>query len=260
MKRLVIFNGIVGYNKAQALLYNIDDPEKQVNLYDPTNKCLSLLIDTQPEVISKYVFFERIWEDEGLTITANTFYQHIAMLRRAFEQVGLAQEVIVTIPRKGLALSKEVSLTFEAIHDEVPASSQDDSEVKSITSDSNRDFYHVKLFSSLPYLVLVASVFLGAFFFTQQVNTTKLVPSESLTGFQYLGEVQGCKVSVLSPSITLDEVTTKIKDSGVDCKSYSNVYYSSVPSLKRGSLIACSDNVAVEDKKCLSYFFVASSW
>lgn len=256
MNRLVIFNGIVGYNKAQALLYNIDDPEKQVSLYDPTNKCLSLLIDTQPEVISKYVFFERVWEDEGQAITANTFYQHIAMLRRAFEQVGLTQEVIVTIPRKGLALSKEVGLTFEELHDKAIPSEQDDNEIKSLPTVSTMLFYHKKPFKNLSYLVIVVLVFFVSFFSAQEIHSKKTIPSQSLSGFLHVGDVQGCRVSVLSPSITMDEVTAKIKDSEVDCKSHPDIYYSSVPLLKRSSLIACSDG-STEDKKCLSYFFIA---
>lgn len=59
MKKIVIFDGIVGYNNALSLLYNIDEPEKQVSLYGPTNKCLHLLVENQQEVVSQYVFLNR---------------------------------------------------------------------------------------------------------------------------------------------------------------------------------------------------------
>lgn len=50
MEKIVIFDNLVAYNCANAVLYNMNDPEKQVSLYAPTNKCLSLLIEAWPDI------------------------------------------------------------------------------------------------------------------------------------------------------------------------------------------------------------------
>lgn len=260
MQKLVIFDGMVAYNEDSALLYNVGETEKRVNLYAPTNKCLALLIENRSEVISQNVFFTRVWESNGLSITANTFYQHIAMLRRAFEDVGLEKEVIVTIPRRGLTLSGEISITFEntvdvieMTPDKIVSDSNDDT---SITSHTFQTSYY-KTRSFLIYISFGLLFFVISFYFAQLLLSEKNHSKTLLDTYEHVGSVERCEIFVYSPFSTLKEVEVKIKEDNIDCASNKIIYYSSVPILNRTSLIACSEKNN-ERETCLSYFYITS--
>jgi DNA-binding winged helix-turn-helix (wHTH) protein len=260
MGKLVVFDNLVVYNSSKALLYNINTPEKQSSLYAPTNKCLSLLIEARPDVISQHVFFEQVWEKDGLSITANTFYQHIAMLRRAFEDVGLTQEVIVTIPRRGLCLSDKLSLTFDGDTTEVLCedgpSVLNKQDAVSGTGKRVKQYQPV-LKRLLLYAISGGVVFLLAFFGTQRLTGEGKTPNDILGRYKYIGDVNGCKVSVFSSLSSLEDVRDKINENGIECITYNKIYYSTLPLLNRTSLMACSED-AKEGVKCLSYFFITS--
>lgn len=260
MGKLVIFNGIVVYDKQKALLYNIKEPDKRTSLYAPTNKCLSLLIETRPEVISQHVFFEKVWENDGLSITANTFYQHIAMLRRAFEEVGFKNDVIVTIPRRGLSLSDKLDLSFQDQQEDGLSSTMESlAPLDTVPKEPvQKTMKRRKWLVMLPgYLIIGGFVFGLSFFFSQRVIAPSEARKSALEQYRYIGDVSGCRVSVFSSLTSLDDVRDKIKESGISCGIYNTIYYSTIPLLNRTSLIACSDN-AKEGVKCLSYFLITS--
>lgn len=257
MRKRVIFDNIVVYEPTQALLYNINTPEKKVNLYAPTNKCLSLLIEAKHDVIAQRVFFEKIWEDNGLVITANTFYQHIAMLRRAFEDVGINDEVIVTIPRRGLSLSEKISLSVESISetelsDDLPLKIAYPVPARGIKDKDYRSLKKLALYLALSFLVFGIT-----FYATQQLSESLLIREGIFDKYKYIGDIQGCSVNIYTSLNTLNEVSKKMKESNIDCDTYNKIYYSRIPLLDRTSLIACS-NSKNEAVKCISYFFIKS--
>lgn len=249
---LVFFDNVIAYNSQLALLYNISQPEKKVTLYSRTNKCLALLIERHPDLIPQNDFFENVWENDGLEITANTFYQHIAMLRRAFEEVGFDREVIITIPRRGVSISNEINLTFNVYpEEEVTPSEPSASEPaweKIINIARGNSRYRL---ATITFLSLLT--FLVTFFITIWLLNSNSAKNTSLSQYHGIGDIDKCEIFTFTSRTTLDDVKKDIIKNNVNCSQPQKIYYSTLPFLNRTSLIACETNYKESDA-CISYF------
>lgn len=249
---LVFFDNVIAYNSQLALLYNVSQPEKKVTLYSRTNKCLVLLIEGYPDIISQNNFFENVWENDGLEITANTFYQHIAMLRRAFEEVGFDREVIITIPRRGVSISSEISLIFNASSEkEVTLSKPSTSNpawAKAINIFRKKSRYRLEIITFLSLLT-----FLVTFFITIWLLNSNVDKNTILSQYQGIGDIGKCEIFTFTSNTMLNDVKVNIIKNNINCNYPKKIYYSTLPFLNRTSLIACKKNHKESDA-CISYF------
>ncbi|MEM6160133.1 winged helix-turn-helix domain-containing protein [Erwinia sp. P6884] len=76
----------------------------------PASKCLQILLMNPGKVISREFFFEEVWGKKGIIVSQNTYYQNISILRKALRETGLTEKFIVTVPHKGLTLSKTLKI------------------------------------------------------------------------------------------------------------------------------------------------------
>lgn len=85
------------------------NPEKQtteqVLLHTPTSSCLELLVENQGAILSQDELLDRVWKKKGMVVSTHTVYQNISLIRRAFTQLGLCDDVVTTIPRRGMTLA-----------------------------------------------------------------------------------------------------------------------------------------------------------
>jgi len=100
-----IINGFVEFHPAESTLRNLNDPEKVVVLNSPAGRCLLLLIKRSDQIVTQHEFMEIVWEQNGMLVTPNTFYQNVSILRKGLKKVGLDEGLVVTIPRVGLTLA-----------------------------------------------------------------------------------------------------------------------------------------------------------
>ncbi len=82
----------------------------KVVLSKPAARCLVLLIERQGEVISHDDFITEVWGKKGVVVTKNTYYQSISLLRKKLKELGFDDNIIVTLPRRGLMLVKEAGI------------------------------------------------------------------------------------------------------------------------------------------------------
>ncbi|WP_336277820.1 winged helix-turn-helix domain-containing protein [Cronobacter dublinensis] len=75
------------------------------------NKILSHLVIHHGELVSRNTLFDEVWEKAGLVSSSNTLNQYISVLRKMFSGYLGEKEVIITVPRAGYMLSKEVSIS-----------------------------------------------------------------------------------------------------------------------------------------------------
>ncbi|URQ61288.1 winged helix-turn-helix domain-containing protein [Pantoea alhagi] len=83
-------------------------PEKDTRLNQPTSRCLSLLIERKGSVITQEDFMNEVWRKHGMEVTVNTLYQNISILRKTLKRVGIDENIIITVPKKGITLSAKV--------------------------------------------------------------------------------------------------------------------------------------------------------
>ncbi|QKJ85193.1 transcriptional regulator [Paramixta manurensis] len=71
------------------------------------------LIINQPEIVSQSELIKQGWGDRHAHVSTNAFYQCILTLRRVLKDAGLENDIIRTIPRRGLKIPEHVTITLE---------------------------------------------------------------------------------------------------------------------------------------------------
>ena len=107
-----IINDNIEFRPDSKKLISATNPEINVVLTTPTSRCLLLLLEASPDVVTQQEFFKKVWEDEGMLVPANTLYQNISIIRRGLRAVGETDRILVaTVPRKGFQIDKSVKIT-----------------------------------------------------------------------------------------------------------------------------------------------------
>lgn len=83
-------------------------PRDSLRINIPASRCFSLLIENKGKIVSREKFINEVWRKNGIEVSMNTFYQNISILRRHIKQAGIHEEIIITVPKKGLTLSNSV--------------------------------------------------------------------------------------------------------------------------------------------------------
>lgn len=110
MEHYYLIDGRLCFYPVTNVLKPLDDSIAEVVLSKPASRCFLLLIERQGEVVSHDDFINEVWGKKGIVVTRNTYYQSISILRKRLKALGFDDDVIVTLPRKGLMLSEEVAV------------------------------------------------------------------------------------------------------------------------------------------------------
>ncbi|WP_407197345.1 winged helix-turn-helix domain-containing protein [Citrobacter freundii] len=117
MAHVFLLNSTVVFWPERNVLYAKSDETKRITLSNPATRCLLLLIQQQGQVIERDYFFEHVWYINGAQVTNNTFYQNISLLRRAFKELSLNEELIVTVPKVGIRLEPQLEVLEQKIEE-----------------------------------------------------------------------------------------------------------------------------------------------
>lgn len=106
-------NGKIIFNAYEKSITPSDNegersPKGSLRINIPVSRCFSLLIENKGKVVSREEFINEVWRKNGIEVSMNTFYQNISILRRNIKQAGIHEEIIITVPKKGLTLSNSV--------------------------------------------------------------------------------------------------------------------------------------------------------
>lgn len=100
------------------MLFLIDNREDVVTISNPARRLLELLITSQGKNVPREEIFRKVWDDFGMVSSNNNLNHCISKLRRVLRSLGIEDEVIITIPKLGFTLHKEISV--RAVEDEEP--------------------------------------------------------------------------------------------------------------------------------------------
>ncbi|AKA38254.1 hypothetical protein NE897_10125 [Yersinia ruckeri] len=89
-------NGVI-FSPARRYLHGPDAPP--VILTENNIRFLQLLLNG---ITDKESIINEVWKEQNGAISESSYYGQIYMLRKAFNQVGLNESLIHTIPRKGV--------------------------------------------------------------------------------------------------------------------------------------------------------------
>lgn len=94
----------------KLICINKDFSHQEYNINVPASRCLMLLIENRGKVVTRDEFLKHVWTENGVVVSQNTYYQNISILRRTLRKAGLGNDIIVTLPHRGLTLHPEVEI------------------------------------------------------------------------------------------------------------------------------------------------------
>lgn len=150
-----IINDNIEFRPDSKKLISVTNPEINVVLTTPASRCLLLLLNASPDVVTQQEFFKKVWEDEGMLVPANTLYQNISIVRRGLRAVGETDRILVaTVPRKGFQIDKSVKISRVAAVQEAdvaPDSLQGEDELDGVPHRGGSGAYARRNSTTCPY-------------------------------------------------------------------------------------------------------------
>ncbi|NTX81031.1 transcriptional regulator [Serratia proteamaculans] len=106
----------------ESFIQNLETREYK-KLKHTESQCLLLLLAKQGVVVPQLDLMKFAWGEKHRDVSFNIFYQRILALRKAFVQLGMTKNIIITLPRKGLIIDN--GITIET-HDETSSKLNND--------------------------------------------------------------------------------------------------------------------------------------
>lgn len=110
MKYLI--DNIVAFDDKNGLLENKMSGSSVV-LSTTAIRILAYLLKNQGVVLSREEFFETVWGAYGQDASNNSLNQYLSVLRKAFRNVGLDHEIIITVTKQGFLIKANVEYEEE---------------------------------------------------------------------------------------------------------------------------------------------------
>jgi len=181
LKKYIINNEVifdVNLNELVSLLKS----GESVLLNIPTARCLLLLLENIGQVVSREEFLEKVWNERGIVVSHNTFYQNISLLRKSLAKAGLSEEAVVTIRQRGFTLASDIIVSPVVVDNTPPCNNDDMNVVNRVESavellpippskenntkysDANKKFFEVPTWLLLTIIVILGiDIFLMIF-------------------------------------------------------------------------------------------------
>ena len=102
------------FRPEDGALWPSGDEGEAVMLTLTMSRLLACLLDRHGEAITRNELLESVWDAHGLRSSSHTLNKYISVLRKHFEQLGIAGECITTLPRVGFMFSRDIEVRVVA--------------------------------------------------------------------------------------------------------------------------------------------------
>lgn len=159
-----VINKEVLYFPLESKLAYIETMDQKISLNLPASRCLQFLLENRNKVISREDFLETVWRSNGACVAENTFYQNISILRKSLRLVGLTEDIIITVRRKGFSLAEGIIIERKEDNYEQPeVIGMENNQVSNKVNEMNINRMMRKIISSnvtkFEYWLLLATLF-----------------------------------------------------------------------------------------------------
>lgn len=252
-----LIEGVIKFNPQDNSLISIETGERRT-LLAAAASCLHLLLQYQGNLVTKKALFEAGWENDGLYVTDNTFYQNILILRRSFISLGFEKTLIITLTRKGLMIPADIDvqkLSEPSFRNEVEEVQIDinitevasiDNKVKgevAVNGNGNGNphkkghvsvipFVFFRRLSSLLVAVGITIAVLHIIFFSS-------VEKNYFADYKLLGNIDGCTIFINNQQESLKDYARFTEKNPLTCGDKKYIYLTFLPFMRRVSAIRC---------------------
>lgn len=108
----ILLEGKVFYDPSTHSVYIADKVESQLTLAIPASLCLLSLLQHKGQVVSHGDLLAFAWESRGMMVSPNTLYQNMSILRKALVSLGVSDEMIKTVPKRGFVIPSAFPVEF----------------------------------------------------------------------------------------------------------------------------------------------------
>lgn len=268
MSSKIILNHHVIYDKISGSLIDIGNKHDEIVLTTPANNCLQILLKNKPEITTQKELFEEVWEKYGIPINPNTLYQNIAMIRKAFRQLGLEEDIIVTIPRRGMLMADTVDIAeYEECVDNridneaqtanltLPTPIPDDGpgDVNSHSAIFNYNLKKISLVFTSAILLFIIIAAVTDFIYGKYLKT-----QSRFYHYSYWGDYNQCQLYVYADNYFMNKVKSNggniPMNADLHCSHKERVYISLYTGLPRESFIFCDGDALDKGSNCWSRY------
>lgn len=250
-----LIEGVIKFNPQDNSLISIETGERRT-LLAAAASCLHLLLQYQGNLVTKKALFEAGWENDGLYVTDNTFYQNILILRRSFISLGFEKTLIITLTRKGLMIPADIDvqkLSEPSFSNEVEEVKIDinvtevasiDNKVKGEVVVNGNNNLHKKghasvipfvFFRRLSSLLVAVGITIAVF----HIIFFSSVEKNYFSDYKLLGYIDGCTIFINNQQEGLKDYARFTEKNPLTCGDKKYIYLTFHPVKRRVSAIRC---------------------
>lgn len=219
-------NQIIHFDSINGLIKLIDNDNSIIQLSRPGSRLLTELITRCGNTMTREELLRLVWEEHGLRPSGSNLSNHISLLRKTFSQLGMTENIIITVPKKGFRLDAETTFTrfnHHSDNDSITKAEKMNEIVSSIVSVSNKctlkpTIKKMRLVSAIIISLIVISLILIRYSFNS--NKADFI------------EIGTCQLLDLAEDKNknrvekLNELEFLIKKNKIDCrKGKSTIYF-----------------------------------
>ncbi|MDQ9129887.1 winged helix-turn-helix domain-containing protein [Serratia fonticola] len=242
-----------------------------ITLNLPASRCLELLLERDFNLVPQNDFYEYAWGDEAKTVSVNTLYQNVALLRKALKSISKKYDsMILTVPKQGFKFNKIFSVRKQA-ETEVAVPSpkngitldpladpsallEEDAEypVHSRWQAIKTTFKEPLFYTSM---ALASVIIFSALYFSQ-----KKLDSSPLSGYKLYSEDSEFITYANSNAHDITKKIELIKALCTDCKTSPYLYITAFKYSNRTSAIACPRPIkSTPSPECTTFNIIGGS-
>ncbi|EIW9476984.1 winged helix-turn-helix domain-containing protein [Klebsiella aerogenes] len=255
-----IVENVVEFSPQEHTLYSRVNGNK-VTLLASASECFLCLLENHGELVTKKELIHIGWEQYNLHVSDSTFNQNIFTLRKAFKDCGLNYEIIRTIPRKGLMVSKTININLLIIKNELvdymPVC-KDSKEVDHTSPTKSQKYskfiYRITAKQQLNIFIIIliitcASGIVNGIYFT--------LPTSYLSNYRTILEGDNCHVKIDILRSALIDYKKFISSYNLHCKNSEYIYFSTYQYVPRISVFRCNHEFREHHRNdCVSWYFL----
>ncbi|MEG5462199.1 transcriptional regulator [Enterobacter chuandaensis] len=262
-----VINDIIKFDPDKNKLSSLSDAEVGVTLTAPASRCLSVLLEYYPNVVSQKELISRVWGEDGMIVPVNTLYQNISIVRRGLRTAGGAEDVLVsTVPRKGFRIDNSIKvarreaevLPFEVVNIDHINQGPEETEIKETIKVTEECPPFIKKRLTLSLVAVLASFITGVATYNFLIASKR--SPDYFDSYPILKIEEGCHFISNNNDINnkgnFSKYKRMITKTGLDCKKYSWIYFSSSSPAPALSAIVCKQPYkTTSGKECVTLYF-----
>lgn len=261
MTKFILDNKVV-YDSGNHCLFFIDQPDSQTTLAIPASLCLLAILQKKNEMTSLEELLAFAWESRGMTVSSNTIYQNISLLRKSLSKFGLADDFIKTVPKRGfVVLGTKFSVMAGDTEKDSLVGEEEAPVIINKQTESNGGEKGPRRDAILFFMLTAIIVCGGLFFCSYKITTSNEITNSpyiypEFTKLHYAGK---CHVFRNTSLLADADFINFISAHDIECNRQNWLYIINYPPAPQMFVLNCSSDVLSADNRhdllCKSQYY-----